>query len=83
LQAEHFAVLPNPAADQAALVSKSGRLLSAQAYNAVGQLVWEAKPADLGSVQVDLPLSTWAAGPYWIRVSDENFVSCVKLVKKP
>ncbi|MFZ9970069.1 MAG: M1 family aminopeptidase [Bacteroidia bacterium] len=83
LQAEPFAVLPNPAADQAALVSKSGRLLSAQAYNAVGQLVWEAEPADLGSVQVDLPLSNWAAGPYWIRVSDENFVSCVKLIKKP
>ncbi|MDA0686454.1 MAG: M1 family aminopeptidase [Bacteroidetes bacterium] len=83
LQAEPFAVLPNPAQDIAALVSKSGQLMDVQVYDALGQLVWQAETAELGSVQVDIPVKNWSAGTYLIRASDENFVSCTKLIKRP
>lgn len=83
LQAEPFAVLPNPAQDVAALVSKSGQLLDVQVYNALGQWVWQPEASELGSVQVDIPVKNWSAGTYLIRASDENFVSCVKLIKRP
>jgi hypothetical protein len=76
-------VLPNPARDKAAVVSKSGTLLGVEVYDALGQLIWQAESADLGSVQVDLPVKKWSAGTYLIRASDENFVSCIKLITRP
>jgi hypothetical protein len=57
--------------------------LGVQVYDALGQLVWQAETAELGSVQVDIPVKNWSAGTYLIRASDENFVSCVKLIKRP
>jgi len=83
LQTEPFAVLPNPAQDKAVIVSKSGLLLDVKVYDAIGQRVWQAETAELGSIQVDIPVKNWSAGTYLIQASDESFVTCVKLIKQP
>jgi hypothetical protein len=71
-------VYPNPAKDFVKLSAISGHLSVVKIYNSLGMLVEEI---EVNADEVEINLSGYNAGVYFINIETENGVAVEKVIK--